>query len=453
MSTNKHHSNYTLADINDYLQGRLSPAEMHAMEKAALQDPFLADALEGLHGVDAGVAERDLAAIHARLAQVNTPAKLVYTTTSNSWMKIAAAIILFVGAGVIGWYVLKQDTGKKEIAQQNVLVTRPADSLVKQPEVKQAAPEKEKPGEALTDKKIDSRKQERIEAAEAKALAEIVAATRQRNAIRQADITAMESIRKPDSQQQFTPPAPPPPAEPEHAMLQGKVSGLTTQGSSINTRDLMAPKSIRPSQWQQFSGTILDSNANPIANASIVADQKAFVSDEKGRFVFSAPDTLQRIQVAAVGFKSTQTELKPKQPTNIVLKTDNSELNDVIVTGYGTQKRKGITAAMGNSNSQVSGEIIPANGWIDFCAYLSNSMPGKNWKFYSKKDAPLSSKLISLELVLDASGKPTTVTILSVDEKRSFKKDLTKAIRQGPSWHNMDGTNATGNRKLKLYFE
>ncbi|MBT1686614.1 hypothetical protein [Dawidia soli] len=34
-------------DIERYLNGELSPAEMHALEKKALYDPFLADALEG----------------------------------------------------------------------------------------------------------------------------------------------------------------------------------------------------------------------------------------------------------------------------------------------------------------------------------------------------------------------------------------------------------------------
>ena len=33
--------NYTFEDIQRYLQGKMSAAEMHAMEKAALQDAFL----------------------------------------------------------------------------------------------------------------------------------------------------------------------------------------------------------------------------------------------------------------------------------------------------------------------------------------------------------------------------------------------------------------------------
>jgi hypothetical protein len=38
--------NYTAADIEKYWKGNLSSAEMHAMEKAAMDDPFLADGRE-----------------------------------------------------------------------------------------------------------------------------------------------------------------------------------------------------------------------------------------------------------------------------------------------------------------------------------------------------------------------------------------------------------------------
>ena len=38
---------YTARDIEQYLAGNLSPLQMHAMEKAALDDPFLAEAMEG----------------------------------------------------------------------------------------------------------------------------------------------------------------------------------------------------------------------------------------------------------------------------------------------------------------------------------------------------------------------------------------------------------------------
>src|SRR5882724_54841 len=44
----KNTGSYNASVIEKYLQGKLSAAEMHAIEKAALDDPFLADAIEGM---------------------------------------------------------------------------------------------------------------------------------------------------------------------------------------------------------------------------------------------------------------------------------------------------------------------------------------------------------------------------------------------------------------------
>ena len=47
-------------DIDKYLRGEMTPAEMNALEKKALQDPFLADALEGAQQLSSGDFAKDL---------------------------------------------------------------------------------------------------------------------------------------------------------------------------------------------------------------------------------------------------------------------------------------------------------------------------------------------------------------------------------------------------------
>ena len=47
MSIDNNIKNFTGADIEKYHKGLLSSKERHDLEKAALDDPFLADALEG----------------------------------------------------------------------------------------------------------------------------------------------------------------------------------------------------------------------------------------------------------------------------------------------------------------------------------------------------------------------------------------------------------------------
>ncbi|MBL7744982.1 MAG: hypothetical protein JNN00_16025, partial [Chitinophagaceae bacterium] len=67
MPDNNNIQTFTAADIEKYHKGLLSAKEMHAMEKAAMDDSFLADALEGyaIAGVNVNA---DIAELKRRLA-------------------------------------------------------------------------------------------------------------------------------------------------------------------------------------------------------------------------------------------------------------------------------------------------------------------------------------------------------------------------------------------------
>jgi hypothetical protein len=56
-------------DIERYLKGELTPAEMHALERKALSDPFLAEALEGAADIPTDELEADLHALQASLKE------------------------------------------------------------------------------------------------------------------------------------------------------------------------------------------------------------------------------------------------------------------------------------------------------------------------------------------------------------------------------------------------
>ena len=96
---------YSAADIEKYHRGLLSAKEMHAMEKAALDDPFLADALEG-YGISGVNVNADITELKNRLAKRTKEENKVVPfatgkTTSFSWWKVAAMFLLIVGAGLI----------------------------------------------------------------------------------------------------------------------------------------------------------------------------------------------------------------------------------------------------------------------------------------------------------------------------------------------------------------
>jgi hypothetical protein len=115
-----HKKYYTAADYSRYHSGEMSAAEMHDLEKAALQDPFVQDALDGY--VHTKTGEADVALLRKRLASANKEDKVVVVSYpfKNYW-KIAA--VLIVGATIS---FLVYNNNQNEKTQQLAEVTTPA---------------------------------------------------------------------------------------------------------------------------------------------------------------------------------------------------------------------------------------------------------------------------------------------------------------------------------------
>lgn len=82
MDNNFLHIEYTQADIERYIQGKMSNAEMYAIEKAALQDPFLADAIEGYEITNFDKAKEELATASSSIINTvtqKTPSQNTYS--------------------------------------------------------------------------------------------------------------------------------------------------------------------------------------------------------------------------------------------------------------------------------------------------------------------------------------------------------------------------------------
>lgn len=94
MSLNK---TYQLEDFQKYLHQEMSAAEMHAFEKACLQDPFLNDAFEGFLASNEQLALKSRDNINKQLAEASTSKVVSMGKSAFSPLKIAAAFILLVG--------------------------------------------------------------------------------------------------------------------------------------------------------------------------------------------------------------------------------------------------------------------------------------------------------------------------------------------------------------------
>lgn len=103
---------YTVQDIERYHRGEMPAAEMHLLEKAALDDPALADMLEGYRSTT--TASADVNALKARLQQrIEKDERKGAAVLQMRWFRIAALFLLIAGAG---WLVFQTFSGKQDIA-------------------------------------------------------------------------------------------------------------------------------------------------------------------------------------------------------------------------------------------------------------------------------------------------------------------------------------------------
>ena len=115
---------YTASDIERYHRGEMPPAEMHLLEKAALDDPFLADMLEGYRFTSTAAA--DLQSLQERLQQRLKKEEQKSTAVIwGQWLKAAAIFIVVAGGGWLAIQTLSSKNG--DIANQNTVAEKNPD--------------------------------------------------------------------------------------------------------------------------------------------------------------------------------------------------------------------------------------------------------------------------------------------------------------------------------------
>lgn len=129
----------------------------------------------------------------------------------------------------------------------------------------------------------------------------------------------------------------------------------------------------------------------PLAGASIVVvgTNKGAVSDFDGNFEIVA-DANSVLRVSYLGFVSKDVNVSGQTTINVDLQEDAAALDEVVVVGYGTQKRKEITGAVG----QVKNEDLILNATADLGTALQGSIAGVNVTASSGQPGAESNVLI-----------------------------------------------------------
>ena len=107
---------------------------------------------------------------------------------------------------------------------------------------------------------------------------------------------------------------------------------------------------------QALTGQITDENSEPLPGVNILVQNTSVgtVTDVEGNYRINAPDEATTLVVSSVGYLTQQIAIEGRSVIDIQMEPDVQSLSEVVVVGYGTQKKSDLTGSV----SQVEGEAL-----------------------------------------------------------------------------------------------
>ncbi|BAV04536.1 outer membrane protein, nutrient binding [Filimonas lacunae] len=425
---------------------------MHDMEKAALQDPFLADALEGYSHAPLQLAAKHLNQIAASLQQSKEEAIITpIARTSWQWWKVAALVIVIAGAGAISYQILQPSYTPDSQASRELAQNQP-----QQPAASTA------PAPLVTPKIVP------VVGDTIKPSRETVKRTQKLPTLSNSTAVEVQSMAPkkqllPSEQKKeeaaapllsLTPAAIPPQTVTSTwadtigiGAYKDKLNEVVVTGYAANNQRVAAAlqnrtagvsveKSVAaaaPASYK-LSGTITDQHGKALAGATVKAvNGHAFsITDDKGRFAVKAMDSTGKVEIASVGYETTVASVSASKSNVISLEEEGESLSDMVVTELHTRSKAKETAKKSGTDS-----LYPDGGWQSFQEYVYK-------KIHQEMDTTGSSQKITgeieLEFAIDANGNPYDMKVLK-SFNNSMNDKAISALENGPKW--------IGNKKKK----
>ena len=136
-----------------------------------------------------------------------------------------------------------------------------------------------------------------------------------------------------------------------------------------------APKRIIEIEFQTITGMVTDENGIPLAGATVLIKGAAngTTTDFDGNFTIEAESNAV-LEISYLGYKTQEIAVDGRSTINIQLSPDATLLEDVVVVGYGTQRKTDVTGSIGSVDSEDFNKGIVANpGQL-----LQGKVPGVN---------------------------------------------------------------------------
>ena len=450
-NADKHIDTWSMTDVQRYLNGELSSRERHDLEKQALDDPFLADALEGLQTRSGETLHQDLAELRTRLDI------RVATNRKRLWLppvRAAAVIILLVGLGFTAYRTLfykgqpataptaathepppaasdaapaAAPTAKTAPAPTTTAHQAPRDSAAATVAVATA------PTRHPADREVIARGK-----ADTKAPAESKADTR---ALAEDNIKPVESRVPPAALAavRINQPMPKKDGIPDSLNIHKDTTPYLANVDESKTRVSLGSSA----NLLSFSGRVLDLNNRPVAGAALLFKNgnTGTVTDDNGQFNLYIPqkDTTRQLTVAMEGYEETQYALntEDRHGNTIILRQSPARLDEVVVSGIGAKRKEYMAAPPSDAPETLDSlwlNTAPAMGRIAYLNYLATA----------RKTLPVDTTIHGTESISFQVDKKGALTEFKIERSLSPAHDagVIRLITEGPPWKILHGRRA-----------
>ena len=119
-----------------------------------------------------------------------------------------------------------------------------------------------------------------------------------------------------------------------------------------------------PAQERVITGKVIsgdDNNPLPGINVSVKGTTRGTTTDAAGTYRINIPNDRSVLVFSSVGFLSQEISIGSRSSLDITLVSDSRALNEVVVVGYGTQKKSQTTGAIGSVSSKQINELPITN--------------------------------------------------------------------------------------------
>ncbi|MFC4262953.1 carboxypeptidase-like regulatory domain-containing protein [Ferruginibacter yonginensis] len=385
---------YTAIDFERYHNGSMPAHEMHALEKAALNDPFLAAALDGFIHTNTPVA--DVAMLRQQLQQKNTQQKKGLLLNIR-WWQAAAACLLFGGLAWL-FYSLNATEKIPNVAQNTT--TKPQNTTV--------TPNNIKPNDTpvTTIDKVNTVEPQ----------------------INKTDKIIKEAV-SPTAASTDMKPAPAPIVTydaDEVAAYKDKQATAAAEKLKQDADNAKAAKKIAAPPYE-LKGIVTNEQGVPLANATVKSlnSNNATTTDDKGYYQLKNNNAVENVVVNANGYNNATTNVSANQLNNIVLQNNYNQA----IQG----KTNGVNIAQAEQKLEEDVTVKQKN--INIVTPLDhfNKYVAENLKPIVDKEGNTQKGTVTVHFKVDKKGRPYRISVKNTTCKACNNQAIT-FVKEGPSW-------------------